>query len=465
MTEIQSPSQSLVAALPPRTRLLHIGTPKSGTTYLQRAAAANRDALLAHGTRYPGTAINHRIPVLALMGQEMGWGGAEKLPSPSKWKRLMAEVEADKTRRIYLSNESATLCDDAQAARFIDALGPRTHVLITLRGYAALLGSNWQQHVKTGAKISFDAWLRAVLAEQLSTDVGKAYDKRINLTAVVNRWVKVAGADRVTVVIADKRRPSFLTDVLADLLAVPRSVLAAGSSDGFSANRSMSYPEVEMVRALNEVVRSHGRTDWAQYSMLVRTGATARMLAMRAPAEGEPAVVLPEWAAAIAEPRSRVHADAVAASGARIIGSVTSLHEPVSTVAALPVVDSVPISAAAQALAGAISAATGRRAFFGSDPEKADPAVGRMRPGGGGGKIWDGPAVTDRGKRAASTDPLTASGRLAKVAGQTRAGQLREVYRVTETVPVRMLLATAGLRAWRRVNNTDRARSRGAKKS
>ncbi|MGQ0623096.1 MAG: hypothetical protein ACT4PP_00330 [Sporichthyaceae bacterium] len=459
MTETQNPTHPLVEALPPRTRLLHIGTPKSGTTYLQRAAAANREALLAAGARYPGTAINHRIPVLALMGQEMGWGGAERLPSPAKWKQLMAEVEADRTRRIYLSNESATLCDDAQAERFMAGLGPNTHVLITLRGYGALLGSNWQQHVKTGAKISFEKWLRAVLADPPTTDVGLAYDRRINLSAVVDRWVRVAGAERVTVVIADKRRPTFLTDVLADLLGVPREVLAAESSDGFSANRSMSYPEVEMIRALNEVVRSGGRTDWAQYSMLVRTGATARMLAMRSPAKGEPSVVLPEWAAAIAEPRSRAHADAVEASGARIIGSVQSLYEPVSTVAELPVITAVPIAAAAEALAGAVSAATGRRAFFGGDPDRADPAVGRMRSGNGGGKVWAGPAaMTGKGVRAGKGTP----DRLDRLAGAGNRGAVREVYRVTEAVPIRTLALTVGVRVWRRVRSKDRLRSRGS---
>ena len=46
--------------LPPRTRLFHIGIPKSGTTSLQVAAAAKRSELLRQGVLYPGVKVNQR---------------------------------------------------------------------------------------------------------------------------------------------------------------------------------------------------------------------------------------------------------------------------------------------------------------------------------------------------------------------------------------------------------------------
>lgn len=442
----------LAEPLPPRTRLLHIGIPKSGTTYMQRAAATRREELLAHGVRYPGQATSHRLPILALMGEEVGWGGVEVSPDMQRWARLMSEVEAERERRIYLSNEVASLSNDEQAARFADALGPDMHVLITLRGYTSLLASNWQQRVKTGSQLSFDRWLTNVLAED---DVTNGDAKRLDYSVVVERWIRVAGAERVTVIIADKARPSLLTDALSDLLGIPRDVLDVSGAAGYSANRSMSLPEVEMVRALNAIVRRQGRSNWAQYSMLVRNGATARMLQMRSPGRNEPGVVLPAWAAERAEPRARAHRDAVAASGCRIIGDLDALCAPVPTVAEFRKTRSVPIEAAAEALAGAVSAATGRRAFFGVDPEAAmgpeadqrpAEALGRMRGGGGGGKVWIGPAVS------LTTMPtgVVAGGTLPKVIGRKRAKRVNHAYAATKHIPTGRLLAVALLRPVRR---------------
>src|SRR5690625_4335566 len=50
-------SESFV--LPPGTRALYIGPPKSGTTALQAAASAARDELYTHGVVYPGSGESH----------------------------------------------------------------------------------------------------------------------------------------------------------------------------------------------------------------------------------------------------------------------------------------------------------------------------------------------------------------------------------------------------------------------
>lgn len=464
MTETET--APVTTALPPRARLLHIGLPKSGTTFLQRAAAANREHLLAHGVRYPGTAINHRLPVLALMGEHGDWGSSERVPKIDKWNRLLKEVEAETERRVYLSNESLTLCSDTQAARFVDALGvERTHVLVTIRGYAALLASNWQQHVKTGARISFARWLNAVLSDPPSAGVGVAYHQRLDAAGAVTRWARLLGPERVTVVIADKTRPTLLTDALADLLGLPRAVLAADPTQGFSTNRSMSLPEVEMVRALNEIIRVRGRTDWAQYALLVRNGATARMLQMRRPGPNEPAVQLPEHAAEVAQARAQAQAEALAASGARLIGDLASLTAPVPTVPKVPRVRSVPVQAAAEALAGAVSAATGRRAFFGADPDNPDPPQGRVQGGkahGITGKVWVGPAASPKARKRGAQRPGAGAAeppvKLSAVLGPGRVRAVQEAYRATENLSAGTLLSVTALRLWRRVRNTDRAR-------
>lgn len=66
------PSSTLNDAmpLPPRSRLLYIWPMKTGTTAVQAAAREQRQNLLDHGVRYPGTKLNHR----SALGALLGWG-------------------------------------------------------------------------------------------------------------------------------------------------------------------------------------------------------------------------------------------------------------------------------------------------------------------------------------------------------------------------------------------------------
>lgn len=83
--------------LPPRARLLHVGLMKTGTTALQQAASRRRRVLLRHGVRYPGHRYNHRQAALALLRRRGGRGRSER---PDDWDELLAEVAAERQRRI-----------------------------------------------------------------------------------------------------------------------------------------------------------------------------------------------------------------------------------------------------------------------------------------------------------------------------------------------------------------------------
>lgn len=156
-----------VAVLPSGSRLLHIGLPKTGTTALQSTAQAKREELLGLGVRYPGGGLNHREAVSSLMGRRWGWiGPGAKVPPMRHWDRLLAEVEADEERRVWISHEFASESDEETARRFAEALGPRLHIAVSLRPFAAMLASSWQQYLKGGTVHTFEHWLRQVLADE-----------------------------------------------------------------------------------------------------------------------------------------------------------------------------------------------------------------------------------------------------------------------------------------------------------
>lgn len=362
-------TETRIPALPPGTRVLHIGIMKTGTTTLQRAAAYNRDELLRHGVCYPGRSMNHREAVSALMERSLGWkNGGEKTPGIGVWNRIADEVRESPAARALISHEFACESTDEQAQRFLDELGPQVHVVITLRGFADLLGSSWQQYVKAGYRKSYPVWLKAVLGKRSKLNTTPTFYQRNDQAAIVRRWVRLAGPDRVTVVIADKSRPDQMVHAFEDLLDLPRGLLTGPSVGGYAANRSLSVPEAELLLRVNKVFRREG-FGWDRYSDLMRLGLIARMQENRTPGPDEQMLTLPEWAANKALKRARRYADAVAATECRVVGDLSALTAGVKTVPRLERPTDIPIDAALEGIAGLLSAEEGQGAFFDRPPD------------------------------------------------------------------------------------------------
>jgi hypothetical protein len=371
--------QRVVPALPAGTTLLHIGIPKTGTTTLQRTAAYHRADLLAQGVCYPGTTLNHREAVSALMSRSLGWKNSESTPAMGVWKRVEREVKQSPASRALISHEFACESTDEQARQFIEALGPKTHVVISLRGFADLLGSSWQQYVKAGYQKPFGQWLRQILGDRKKLKTTPTFYKRNDQAAIVDRWVRIAGVDNVTVVIADKRKPDQLMNAFEDLLDLERGALTALPIGGYGGNRGLSAAEAELVLQVNKVFREHGMT-WDRYSGLMRHGFIARMQENRRPGPDEPSLALPAWAAKKALAQARKYADAVDASGARVIGDLAALTTPVRTVPKFVRPTQVPIEAAYEAIAGLLSAEDGRGGFFDEPPEGVQGSATFKKP-------------------------------------------------------------------------------------
>jgi len=357
-----------VDPLPERTRLFHVGIPKSGTTALQNAASSGRDALRRHGVLYPGTKVNHRLAVLSFMGRRWGWT-ADAVPDTKHWDALMEEIEEETSRRIWFGHEFASEADGETARRFAEAIGPTCHVVVTLRSPGAILPSAWQQYVKAGVPIHFDEWLEAVVADPPDRSVTRGFHDRNNQSLVVRRWADAVGPDRVTVIVLDKMRPELLFNTFEQLLGLPTGLLEAPDLGGFAANRGLTVPEVELFVALNELIRPHG-VEWDEFERLVRNGAQRRIMDARRADEPKPQ--LPEWAVERASELGTTYAKEIAETGVRVVGDLELLSEKVP---ARPVGQElptdIPISLAAEAMAGMLSAASWRGAFFGDQDTSA----------------------------------------------------------------------------------------------
>jgi hypothetical protein len=359
----------VIEPLPDGTRLLHIGIPKTGTTNLQRSAAYHREKLLEHGVCYPGNSLNHREAISALMARSLGWrASGESTPPVTVWNKIEQEITNSDAKRFLVSHEFACESTDDQARRFLKALGPDLHVVITLRGFADLLGSSWQQYVKAGYQKPFNIWLRAVLGPRKQLKTTPTFYKRNDQAAIVQRWIRVVGRENVTVVIADKRNPDQMINAFEDMLDLPHGMLATLPAGGYAANRSLSAPEAELIRLLNKVFREQNMS-WDRYTELMRHGFIARMQENRRPAPDEQLLTLNAWAAKRALTIARRYANAIEDSGCRVIGDLAALTAPVRTTPRLVRPTQIPMDAAYEGISGLLSAEDGRGGFFDRPPE------------------------------------------------------------------------------------------------
>ena len=377
---VGEPAPAGLRELPEHSRLLHIGLMKTGTTAIQRAASARRRQLLSQGVLYPGSRYNHRQAALALMRRRSSGAGADA--PHDEWERLRVEIDDEPQRKVLVSNEFICGADDTTAQRFLDDLGPRTHVVVTVRNVASVLPSLWQQYVKSGSTWDLESFLRIVLADPLDPDRLPPHYARNDQGTVVARWARLVGAEHLTVVVADPAHPERVQGAFETLLGLRPGALAPVEQSGFHRNRSLSAAEAALFLEVNRRLPAGAMTEDERVRILLG-GAVRRVLDQQTPRPGDPGLGLPAWAADRAAELGQEYARAIAATGVRVVGDLTELGQRSASAPEPTLPHMVPVDLAAVALLGAMSAGLHRGSDFGPPtPEvvrTAPPARRRVR--------------------------------------------------------------------------------------
>ena len=146
--------------------LLHVGTPKTGTSYLQDVLFRNRDHLATHGILYPADRFDaHFLAALDLM--RLPWGGLES-EAVGAWDALAERVRGCDGTAI-ISHEILATASRTQVGRALESLGHRDgteiHVVLSVRDLVRQIPAEWQENVKHRA----DAQLRAASSSRSAT--------------------------------------------------------------------------------------------------------------------------------------------------------------------------------------------------------------------------------------------------------------------------------------------------------
>ena len=302
--------------------LLHIGEPKTGTTFLQHVMWRNRDELSAQGVVLPG----HHPQDHYRASQDLR--GIPKLASDpagswtGEWE-ILARQAQQAPRVGVISHELFSAADPEQAERAVRSLEPaEVHVVITVRDMATLLPAEWQETVKHRNAKGFTEWLEDVIdRESYSADRRQWWFWRVHDTmAILGIWAQYVPPQRIHVITVPPRGSdnALLWQRFAALLDVdPASVDISRARP----NASLGLPEIEFLRRLNAVLPEEV-PDWF-YMWNVKEGVAHRALAAR-PREGR--LVIPaereEWAAKQAD----VLVEALSESDYDVVGDVDELR-------------------------------------------------------------------------------------------------------------------------------------------
>lgn len=244
---------------------LHVGAPKTGTTYLQDRLTLNARSLADHDVHFPtrspvvSPGLFHFRAALDLLDQD--WGGP---PGHAKgsWESLMRRTRR-RSGTVVISHEIlAPATPDAIVRAKRDLADSEVHIVYSARDLARQLPAAWQESVKQGRKWSYRRFLRRV-------EHGKPWFYRaFDLPTVLGAWG--AGLDPAhvhVVTVPPKGAPGdllwhrFCTVLGIDPAWAPR--------DSDRHNQSLGVAETQVIRKLNRRMDRTTRRE-ATYDELIR---------------------------------------------------------------------------------------------------------------------------------------------------------------------------------------------------
>lgn len=301
----------------PRT-FLHIGVPKTGTTFLQAVLWRQRDLALDQGVLLPLSGVaDHHLACLDLLGRP------DRVESPEQvsgsWQRVVDTVTRHPGDAL-VSHELFALATPDQAARAVTELaagGREVHVILTVRDLARQLPSLWQETVKAARTWTLTEFLRETRAG--ATAGAQDLTQLQDYAALVARWSQMLPAERVHLVTVPPRSapPALLWERFCSVVGLDPQAFAL---DVPHANDSLGAEQTELLRRVNLALA--GRMAWpAPYMATVKRAFARGVLAPRPGSR----ITLPATELAWVTDYASRQVQLLGESGADVVGDLSEL--------------------------------------------------------------------------------------------------------------------------------------------
>jgi hypothetical protein len=224
---------------------VHIGLPKTATSYLQTILWSNREALRACGVVVPGAERRDHLWASRTVREERSQDRAPELHRTA-WDRLRAELSSSPGTGL-LSHEFFAAASARQAGAMVEALSPaEVHLVVTAREPLGLFTASWQESLKNGATTPMPDYAR-----RESTSSSAIWNWRtLDLRLVLERWTQAVAPQRVHVLVLDPDAPrEDVWNRFARVLGVSSQGIDLSAS---FPNTSMGVAEAETLRRVND---------------------------------------------------------------------------------------------------------------------------------------------------------------------------------------------------------------------
>lgn len=260
---------------------LHLGAPKTGTTYLQEILWNNRERLAAAGVSYPGGRSEAHFHAAMDLQNRQFQADHHDENVPGAWRRLVEHARRTEGT-VVISHELFCTARPEEIDRALRDLSfAEVHLVCTARDLARQLPAVWQEDVKNRHTVSFGDFVAGVRGTvQPPGLLSDLFWRRQDLPEVLAKWSRFVPAERVHIVTVPPagEAPDLVWQRFAQLIGVPASDYDTTVK---RQNRSLGVAETQLLRRLNETLDGH--VSWLGYDSVVKFGLAARTFGARKP--------------------------------------------------------------------------------------------------------------------------------------------------------------------------------------
>lgn len=297
--------------------VLHIGSMKSGTSFVQNVLGENKERLADQGVLFAGPRWKFQVKAVQDL---MHHGGPEQEPldPAGPWRRLVEEINAWSGTAV-VSMEFLGPRSPEKIAQIRESF-PDTEVsaVLTARDLGRTIPAMWLESTQNGSTTGWADYLDAVRTEDRRTPAGRNFWRHQAIPAIAQRWSTGLDGRLTLVTVPQKGAPPGL---LWERFAETIGVAADGVDLDVRANPSIGLATALVLLDLNRRLRGPDGDLPRNYDMYVKHHLAKRGLVLRQ--ADEPRLGLDE---AWVRKRGEQQVKRLRSDGHRVVGDLDELR-------------------------------------------------------------------------------------------------------------------------------------------
>lgn len=307
--------------------IIHVGFPKTGTTALQASLFQAQSDLETQFIIYnpPWNNAHHRA-AWSLIEYVFGWNAKGGSSTPKNvWTKFVNQVNST-NGTVLISSEFFIKANSVQINRIKNEINAKNvEIIFTLRPFAKILPSRYQQSLKKGMKWSYEEWLKKVFESESMTPSLEFATKNpfmVDYAETISLWANTFGLQNVKLVLTDEANPENLYRRFEEATGISKDTLKTAKTK--KLNRSLTLSEANILREVNK--RRPKKWKWGQYRYFIRGNFVKYLSDNPSKFPNDPKLQLPKSVLPFIETYALDQIQKIKDLGVIILGNPAELH-------------------------------------------------------------------------------------------------------------------------------------------